>query len=101
MMKSLMKQLKMEEVPATEVVIKTDSGDIVISNPSVKKMTVQGQDTFQISGEVSQEETIEVSEEDIELIKEQTGCSEEEALEALSETEGDIAAAIIKLKKSK
>jgi nascent polypeptide-associated complex subunit alpha len=99
MMRNLMKQLKMEEVPATEVVIKTESGNIVINNPSVKKMDVKGSSVFQISGEVTEEETIEVSEEDIALIKEKTGCSEDEALEALSETEGDIAAAILKLKK--
>ena len=99
MMKNLMKQIKMEEVPATEVIIKTESGNIIVTNPSVKKMRVQGQDTFQISGDVVEEETIEVSEEDVSLIKEQTGCSEKEALEALSETDGDIAAAILKLKK--
>jgi len=101
MMKNLMKQLKMQDIPATEVVIKTESGDIVINKPSVQKMTVQGKDTYQISGEVVEQETIEVNDDDVKLIIEKTGCTEDEALEALSETNGDIAGAILKLKNKK
>jgi nascent polypeptide-associated complex subunit alpha len=100
MMRNLMKQIKMEEVPATEVVIKTESGDIIITNPSVQKMKVQGKETFQISGDIIEEETIEVSEDDIKLVMDKTGCSEEQAMETLGETDGDIAGAILKLKKS-
>jgi len=99
MMRNLMKQLKMEDVPATEVLIKTNSGNLVINNPSVQRMKVQGKDMFQISGDISEEQTIEVSEDDVRMVLEQTGCTEDEALEALGDTEGDIAAAIIKLKK--
>lgn len=101
MMKNLMKQLKMEDIPASEVIIKTENGDLIIDKPSVQRMKVQGKDVFQISGEVVEEETIEVSEEDIKLIIEQTSCTEEEALEALGESEGDIAGAIIKIKEKK
>ena len=88
----------MEEVPASEVVIKTESGDIIITNPSVQKMKAQGKDVFQVSGEVVEQETIEVSEEDLRLIMEKTGCTEEQAIEALGESDGDIAGAILKLK---
>ena len=96
-----MKQMKMEDVPATEVIIKTESGDLIISNPSVKRMKVQGSDVFQVSGEVTEQETLEVSEDDLKLVIKQTGCSESEALDALGESDGDIAGAIIKLKKQK
>ena len=101
MMKKLMSQLKMEEVPAIEVIIKTESGNILITNPSVQRMKVQGKDSFQISGEVVEQETIEVSEEDIKMVMDKGGCSEEEALEALGESDGDIAGAIILLKEKK
>ncbi len=101
MIKNLMKQVKMEDVPAEEVIIKKEGGNIIISNPVVKRMKMAGNDVFQISGEVTEEETIEVSEEDVNLIMEKTGCSEQEALDALGETDGDIAAAILKLKEKK
>ncbi|MFA5406536.1 MAG: nascent polypeptide-associated complex protein [Candidatus Nanoarchaeia archaeon] len=99
MMKNLMKQLKMTDVPATEVIIKSESGNLVINNPSVQRMKVQGKDMFQISGDITEEQTIEVTEDDIKLVMDQTGCSEAEVLDALAETDGDIAGAIIKLKK--
>ncbi|MBD3312207.1 nascent polypeptide-associated complex protein [archaeon] len=99
LMRKLMKNIKMEEVAASEVIIKTDSGDIIISEPSVQRMKVKGRDTFQVSGEVIEEEMIEVSEEDLELVMDKTGCTEDEALEALGESEGDIAGAILYLKK--
>ena len=99
LMKNLMKQVRMEEVPATEVVIKTTNGNLVITNPSVQRMKVQGKDLFQVSGEVVEQETMEVSEEDIKLVMEQTSASEEAVLEALGESDGDIAGAILLLKK--
>lgn len=99
MMRNLMKNIKMEEVAAIEVIIRTESGDITITNPSVQRMKVKGKETFQVSGEVQEEETIEVSEDDIKLVMDKTNCSEDEALEALGESEGDIAGAILYLKK--
>lgn len=101
MMKNLMKQLKMEEVPASEVIIKSSNGDIIISNPSVQKMNVQGKMMFQISGDVLEQETVEVSEDDLKVVRGQTGCSENEALDALGESDGDIAGAILLLKNKK
>ncbi len=100
LIKNLMKQLKMEDVDAKRVIIERDEGNIIIENPDVKKMDVQGKSVFQITGEVIEEEIIEVSEEDIKLIMEKTGCTEEEAIEALSET-NDIAEAILKLSNKK
>jgi len=51
--------------------------------------------------EAERPEEIEISDEDVQLVVEQTGASPEEARKALEETGGDIAAAILKLKESK
>ncbi len=96
-MQQMMKQMGMdqEEIDASRVIIeKTDGNKTIINNPSVVKISVQGQDTFQISGEVSEEQGN--SEEDIKIIIEKTGCTEEQAKETLKET-GDLADAILKL----
>jgi len=77
---------------ATEVIIKTPGRDILIKNPTVTKIKVQGQETFQIQGTITES----LPEEDIRIVMEQTGSTREEALKALEET-GDIAEAIIKL----
>ncbi len=97
MIKKLMGQLKMEEVPAEEVIIKCSDKDIIIKNPVVQRLRVQGKDSFQVSGEVVEQETIEVSEDDVKLVMDKTGCSEDEALNALAESNGDIAGAILLL----
>ncbi|MCA9485723.1 MAG: nascent polypeptide-associated complex protein [Nanoarchaeota archaeon] len=88
--------MNQEEIPAEEVIIKTSEKTITISNPNVQKITMQGQESFQITGDVSESEAEKFSEEDIKLIIEKTSCSEEEARTALEET-GDIAEAIMKL----
>ncbi len=100
-MKQMMKQLgmNMEEIPATEVIIKTSDREIIITEPKVSKIKAMGQETFQIVGIVSERELDEgVSEDDVKLVMEQANVSEEEARRTLEET-GDIAEAILKLKK--
>ncbi len=99
-MQAMMKQLGMsqEEIAATKVIIeKTDNTKIIIENPSVTKINMQGQDTFQIAGDI-QEETAEVgvSENDIKTVMDKTNCSEDEAKNALEKT-GDLAEAILEL----
>ena len=89
--------MKMETIDAEEVIIKTKDKDIIISNPQVSKVNMMGQETFQITGSVSEKSKQELSEEDIKIIIEKTGVSEEEAKDALKET-GSVAEAIIKLK---
>lgn len=102
-MQGMMKQLGMsqQEIPASKVTIeKQDGGKIIIDNPSVTKISMQGQETFQIVGEPKEEnpesEPVGISEEDVKTIAEKTGKSEEEARSALEET-GDLADAIMKL----
>ena len=90
--------IKNEDIEASRVVIeKADGSKIIISPASVSKITMQGQDSFQVSGKVS-EEAGGPSEEDVKLVAESTGKSSDEAKAALAETKGDIAAAILKLK---
>lgn len=92
--------MQMTEIPAEEVVIKTHEKDIVIKDPHISKVNMMGQETFQITGEVSEREKEKFSEKDIRMIMEKTGSDEEEAEEALHET-NDIAEAILRLKKEK
>jgi nascent polypeptide-associated complex subunit alpha len=94
----MMKQMgiKNDELDAKEVIITLSDGKkIVFDAPSVQMIEMQGQKTYTISG--SQREETSVPEDDIKLVAEQASVSEEEAKEALEETNGDIAEAISKL----
>ena len=95
-MEKVMKQMgiKQEDVDADEVVIKSSNKNIVIKNPKVTKINMQGHETFQVVGDVHEES----NEEDIKTIMEQIGCSKEEAEKALKENE-DLTEAIMSLKK--
>ena len=99
-MQAMMKQMGMaqEEIDASRVIIeKNDNTKTIIENPSVTKIKMQGQETFQIVGEISEESAeIGVSEEDIQTVVEKTSCTEEQAKETLEKT-GDLAEAILKL----
>jgi nascent polypeptide-associated complex subunit alpha len=96
-MQGMMKKLgiNQEEIEASRVVIEKEDGNIVIENPSVSKVTMQGQETFQVVGDIS-EEAPGLNEEDVKLVMEKTGKSEEEVRKVLEE-DGDIAEAIVKL----
>jgi len=96
-MQAMMKQMgiSQEEIPSSRVIIeKEDNTKIIIENPSVTRIKMQGQESFQISGDVGEE--VGFDENDIDTIIEKTGCSREEAEKALNET-GDLAEAILKL----
>ena len=98
-MQAVMKQMGIgqEEISASKVIIEHENGKIIIDNPSVIKVSMQSQDTFQISGEISEETAeIGISEEDLKTIVEKTGCTEEQAKETLEQT-GDLAEAILEL----
>ncbi len=100
-MQAMMRQMgiKSEEIPATTVVIETEDQRMVIEDPQVVKISMQGQESFQINGSVKVED--KTSADDIKLIMEQAGCSEEEAKGALEESGGDIAQAIVLLTEGK
>ncbi|MFH1327112.1 MAG: nascent polypeptide-associated complex protein [archaeon] len=101
-MQGIMKQMgiSQEEIPSSKVTIeKQDGGKIIIEPVSVTKIKMQGQETFQIAGDIKEEGAeIGISEEDIKTIVEKTNCTEEQAKSALEET-GDLADAIMKLSK--
>ena len=101
-MQKAMKRLgiKQEEIEAEEVIIKTADKDLVIKNPQVSKVNMMGQETFQIVGdvaEVDKDVSTEINEDDLETVMEQTSCSKEQALEALEESKGNLAEAILSL----
>lgn len=90
--------IKTEEIEADEVIIKGRK-NFVIKNPQVISIDMKGQKSFQISGEVSESKGELFSEDDVKLVAEQANVSKNEAREALEKTSGDIADAILKLKK--
>lgn len=106
-LKRMKKQLgiKTEDIDdVEEIVIKTAKKNYVFKNPQVTMMEVQGQKTFQVVGEPKVSERGEedtgaaiIPEEDIKLVAEKAGVSEEVARKALEECNGEPAEAIIKL----
>jgi nascent polypeptide-associated complex subunit alpha len=80
-----------------EVIIRTQDKDIVIENPQVAIMDAKGVRTFQISGDVKEMPLLVIPDTDVELVVAQTGAEAEKAKAALIESNGDIAAAIMKL----
>ncbi len=100
-MQRAMKKLGMqqEEIEADAVIIRTPKEDIIIRNPSVTKLKIMGQDTYQVSGE-EERRSLEpdFSEEDIKTVMQQAECDKDSAVNALKESEGDLAQAILKLK---
>jgi nascent polypeptide-associated complex subunit alpha len=94
--------MNMNEVADVEqVIIKTSSKEIMIEEPGVAILEMQGQKIFQVTGGKITEKAIEhkatVPEEDVRLVADQTGKSPEDARKALEESGGDLAKAILLL----
>jgi nascent polypeptide-associated complex subunit alpha len=104
-MQAMMKQMgiSQDEIDAARVIIECEDKNIIINNPSVTKIKMQGQENFQISGDISEEEKkeeneeINTTEQDIKTIIEKTNCSEKQAKQALEEANGDLTEAILSL----
>jgi len=98
--------MKMDEIEGvTEVLIRTATREIVIEEPAVTSVVIQGQKMYQITGGASHErgpstEALppDFPEEDVKLVAEQTGRALDEARIALKEANGDLAEAILRLK---
>lgn len=89
------------EIPANEVIIKTDDKEIVITNPQVSKVNMMGQETFQVTGNIEERAVsseLEINQEDVKTVMEQAGVSEEKARESIEKNEGDLAKTIMELK---
>ncbi|WP_280538041.1 nascent polypeptide-associated complex protein [Halopenitus sp. POP-27] len=124
-MKQMMKQMGIDvtELDVEEVVIRTDDEDLVFDGPQVTRMDAQGQETYQVVGEPESvdpgtggsdagpaaeldagdaEDDVgtagpAIPEDDVMIVAERAGVSEEDAIEALEAEEGDLAAAIARL----
>lgn len=103
-LKSMMAKMgiKSSEIDAQKVTIETAASQIVITNPSVTKIDAQGSVSFQISGDITESDKkveMAITEDDIKLVSEQTGITDQQKiLDAIEAANGDIAEAIIKLK---
>ena len=90
--------IKNEDVDVKRVIIeKADGTKIIVSPASVTKISMQGNDSFQVSGTIS-EEAAGIPDEDVKMVSEATGKSASDAKAALEACNGDIAQAIMKLK---
>ena len=98
--------MSMGAMPDVEqVIIKTSTKEIIVENPEVAVMEMQGQKIFQVTGERIVEKTVEkavkIPEEDVQLVATQAHVSPEEARAALEQTKGDLAQAILLLSQTK
>ena len=105
-MKQAMKKMGItnEEIKdVIEVIIRTPTKDIVIQDATVNIMTVQGQKTYQVDGVTierapgAETEVQKYSDEDIQIVMDQTGCDRERAIAGLDSANGDLAEAILSI----
>lgn len=99
-MQGMMKKMgiSQSELPVRRVVFEMDDGNLVIDEPSVIKIMMQGQESYQVTGSAVEEASGGISEDDVALVVEKAGVSEDEARSALEKSDGDIASAIVGLK---
>lgn len=97
-MKKLMQGMK--ELNAKEVIIRLDDKELVIENPQVMKISMMGQETYQVIGPAKEREIAgeEADDGDAEIVAAQAGVPIEDARDALRSSGGDIAGAILRLK---
>ncbi|MGC8556128.1 MAG: nascent polypeptide-associated complex protein [Conexivisphaera sp.] len=95
--------LSVEEVEGVEEVTMrmSDGRTIRIRNPAVYRMRTRDKEVviYNVMGkeEAPEEEEVSLSEEDVKLVMDQTGASRDEAIQALIESGGDLAAAILRI----
>lgn len=102
-MQQMMRKMGIQqvEIDATEVIIRTPTKEIIITNPSVAKVNAMGQENFQISGQVHERSistTPTISEDDIKTVMDQADVDHETAKKAIESSNGDLAEAIMNLK---
>lgn len=106
-MEQMMKQMgiDVDEIDATEVIIRTEDSELVFDAPNVTKMNARGQETYQVLGNPEErsleksttDETPDVPDADVEMVAARAGVDEDTAREALIEHDGDLAAAVADL----
>jgi len=98
--------MSMGAMPDVEqVIFKTSTKEIIVENPDVAVMEMQGQKIFQVTGEKIVEKPVEkavkIPEEDVQLVATQANVSSDQARAALEQTKGDLAQAILLLSQTK
>ncbi len=104
-LKSLMEKMGMKstEITASRVTIESGDTNILISDPQVTRIDAQGVTSFQISGKVSEQKAkviVEISADDVDAVAASSGITDKDRIMAALQAEnGDIARAILRLKK--
>lgn len=101
-MQKMMKQMgvEQEDLPVRRVDFYFDDHKIIIEPCSVAIVKMMGQESFQVTGDLRKESfdtAVSISDEDVQTVVDQVGCSAKEARTAIEEADGDLAAAIMKL----
>ncbi|MFA4960312.1 MAG: nascent polypeptide-associated complex protein [Candidatus Pacearchaeota archaeon] len=97
----MMKKMGVSQTPLNveRVIFEMKEGNLVIDEPSVIRIMMQGQESYQVTGEAREEtQTESFSEDDVLMVMEKTGKPEEKVRQFLEENDGDIAKAIMELK---
>ncbi|HVC58492.1 MAG TPA: nascent polypeptide-associated complex protein [Candidatus Acidoferrales bacterium] len=104
-MKNMMAKMGISstEINATRVVIELPDREILVESPQVTRIEAQGSVSFQISGTITEMERnvkLDVTEDDVKLVSESTGITDETVVrKALEDAQGNIAKAILELEK--
>lgn len=92
--------INQKDLDAVQVVIRLPDKELVFDSPSVSIISMQGQETFQLSGDY-EEKTLEtypdIGAADVQAVVDQTQCDKETAERLLKKHNGDIAAAILEI----
>jgi len=100
-MQQMMEQMgiDIDELDAEEVIIRTADTELVFTDAEVQRMDAQGQETYNVVGtpeerdrggttETASEDDEEIPQEDVEMVANEAGVSEDEAREALDAVGG-------------
>ncbi|MEA1993250.1 MAG: nascent polypeptide-associated complex protein [Euryarchaeota archaeon] len=98
-MKKLMKRagIKTKDLPVTKIIFVFEDKTWEFTDAQATEVNMGGQKTYQVIGNYVEGEK-GFPEEDIKIVVEKAGATEEEAEKALKKSEGDIAEAIMSLK---
>ena len=93
--------LQMEEMSdVREVIIRTNKNEIILPEPAVSRLKIKEGYMYTVSADTYEEKELEVRtfpDEDIEIVSQRAGVSDERAKEMLAETDGDVIEAIVRL----
>lgn len=83
-----------------EVIIRTSKKEIIVNKPNVTEMKAKDSTIFMIDASDYEERELEApkfSDDDIQMVIQQTGVDEAKAISALTDADGNIAQAILHL----